>query len=337
MKAMNKLSQSVKSIGKRNFVQAEAEGDSGLPVLADYDEYEDAMEDGTENDLAMEDEGEGIAQEMSEASTEGMVQMASGGSSFPGRRRRRRKMKKHFKKNKKKKVSNTSTKKKLSNGGSGTSSGGTTDPETKAEKKFNRRFNRYMEKHADEMKGKQKHEQFDAFRNSKNILGKKRGDTKWFQQYLEETKKSSMTWWDVGAQDAPIIIVIPGEGGEGRTTLTTEQDIRTSKGKITVNYDMRDEADRLVIRSKANPDQIIYDSGTVRNKEGSGRTVDFDLGEGNTEIIIEVNPGKTGSEGSYFDFDITVVPTDPKSGGTIIRHQPKPKKGSAKYKKTTKK
>ncbi|MBC7864130.1 MAG: hypothetical protein IAF38_14230 [Bacteroidia bacterium] len=351
-----------KASTKKNTIQAQAEEDTDELALADYDEYDEGMEE-EEEDLAMEDEGE--VKEMTDApdismsplSEGGMIQMDRWDRARRQRKRRgRRKMRKqrrnlrrqgrrkkrqgrryrrqhnHFDKPQKKKNQYQSTKKK-ENSSNPNKMPGIGPKETKAEKKFNNKFDRYVEKHSDELEGKRKDEIFDAFRNSTDIFGRKRGDKKWFQKYLNETKQSGSTWWDVGKQDTPIIIVIPDTEAEGKTTYKSPPtDLKTSKGKMTVTYDMRDEADRIVITNTATG-EVIYDSGLVKDRNGSGRTVEFDLGDGNTNITIEVNPGKTGTEGSFFDFDITIVPTDTKSNSTIIKTEPNPKKGSAKYKK----
>lgn len=196
--------------------------------------------------------------------------------------------------------------------------------------KYKRKFNRWKEKHAEDNKGLDAGQIYDKFKGSKNIFGRENGDTKWFRSH-EANDLSVSTGWNIEAS-------IEGKSkmtfkGKGSTKGSTSQvfDVNGSKGVIKLSYDMQSMPDRLILTNNATG-EILFDTktyssttdGKVANETGSGQKIAFDLGEDNTQVKIEVNPGEPRTGATRFSFSMTVKTERSASNPEISNTQPKP-------------
>jgi hypothetical protein len=121
--------------------------------------------------------------------------------------------------------------------------------------------------------------------------------------------------------------MVPGTGA-GRGSLNQTTDIGTQTGTMRINYNMRSIPDRLQIVNPATG-AILFDTvslpssdgrGRVRRRQGSGQTINFDLGTGNSNVQVLINGG-TGTNATNFSYRIRVEPPFVQiSDGQIIRN-----------------
>lgn len=80
--------------------------------------------------------------------------------------------------------------------------------------------------------------------------------------------------------------------GQGQGSANQPVNLGIQSGTLTINYNMQNIPDRMQIINSADG-SIIFDTantpgafpgGRVANRQGSGQTVTFDLGDGNTNI-----------------------------------------------------
>jgi hypothetical protein len=150
------------------------------------------------------------------------------------------------------------------------------------------------------LNGKREDEKYELFKASKTWLGRTRGKLKWFKKYEEHNSVSTSTGWD--RRNGPNGIIIDGEHGNGSSIKTAKS---LNKGVMEINYNMYGEPDKMVITNTETGDVLFNtaslksadNNGKVQDKNGSGLSINFDLGERiengkkikNTSITITIN------------------------------------------------
>ena len=184
---------------------------------------------------------------------------------------------------------------------------------TRIERKFERKFERWESRNQNNIMGLTKAERYEQFALSSRWGGRSNMEKSWFKKYENHLNKSNTsTGWNfrttVHRDNTDVRM-----NDSGRNSLTVNEDVGESKGELQINYNMAGAADRLQVIDP-NTNQVLFDTadlpqsdrrGKVRFSNGSGTTVPFDLGEGNTILRVVVNPGES-----------PIV--DPLSGGTVF-------------------
>jgi RHS repeat-associated protein len=169
-------------------------------------------------------------------------------------------------------------------------------PHNIKESKFDRKYKKWQKKNADNNKGLDEHEKMDSFANEQNIFGKPNKEKRWFKKYLENKGISNITGFYRQTESIEGEKLKPNESGSNYYEETI--DLGESKGKIQVNYNMYGVEDRLQVINPKNG-KVIFDTanlpesnkkGRVRYRKGSGSVVDYDLGKGNTKVMVVVKP-----------------------------------------------
>jgi len=186
------------------------------------------------------------------------------------------------------------------------------DPnETRIEHKFNRKFRRFKKNNNITINKGQSREvaEYEAFKISINFWGRYRCETRWFRKYEKNEESSTSTWWTRTSTVQNNIIQIGN--ASGNASLRRQINIGVSQGTMQINYDMYGAKDRLQVFNTATG-ELLFDTanleasdrfGRVKNKDGSGALITYNLGEGNTNITILVN-GQRPQNGSVFDIKI---------------------------------
>jgi hypothetical protein len=200
-----------------------------------------------------------------------------------------------------------------------------------AERIFERKYLRYKEDNHADLKGLQEWEKFEKFRNSNDIFGKRRGDKKWFLEYVNITTKSGSTWWTINTKQSTRIIDLSSNDDRGSGSMDKTVDIGVSSGKMTITYDMYTIPDKIKI-TDAITGNIIYESRKVQKKDGSGSIKKFNLGEGNRSIRIQINPDKPDPS-SNFEYKIIIESSEKGTSNAIVNSIPDTKGEHKKYNK----
>ena len=192
--------------------------------------------------------------------------------------------------------------------------------------KFWMKFDKWRMKNQSQLLNLTKLQQMEMFQNSKTWYGKTVKETKWFQKYNDKTIISITTAKEVivKSNEPYKKVEIKPDSKRGVGALSQVVDIGGSEGEVTINYDMRELPDRLQVINDAtgkvlfdtkdvegivyayeDPDAVV--KGKVYDKDGSGQTIKFDLGKGNTKLRVVINENNKEAGGtSVFDYSLDV-------------------------------
>ncbi|QQR88503.1 MAG: RHS repeat-associated core domain-containing protein [Flavobacteriales bacterium] len=163
--------------------------------------------------------------------------------------------------------------------------------------KFERKFDKWKERNSTNLVGMDQQQIYETFRNSRNILGQRRGDKNWFRSHEAQTQNSDATNWDITTSNRTQ--VLRGQGGTGVGSLNIVQNLGTSQGTLTVRYNMYGIPDRMQIVDVASGNTLFDTAtntrsdanGAVLRRDGSGTRINFNLGQGNTQVQVLINGG----------------------------------------------
>ena len=199
-----------------------------------------------------------------------------------------------------------------------------TKNKARLQNKFDKKVERYSRRHPEEINS----EKFDPnkytneiwkelnYLKSKNIFGKRRSDSRFYEKYRNSRSDPSGTGLTFYHHVGEGTVITGNQQSTGFLIQTHE--LEATSGELDISYDMERIPDRLEIKNTATGETIFDTSwskrsgpnGLVRQKRGSGVTVTYDLGASNTNITVVINGGSQSNSktkaSTIFNYTIRV-------------------------------
>ena len=170
--------------------------------------------------------------------------------------------------------------------------------------------------------------EFQSYTQAYNMFADINSDKRWVKRHESSTNVRSKTGWIHVEQ---VQRNLSGTSNSGKGSSRTQYNLGISSGTLLIEYDMQAAPDRLQILNAATG-AILFDTanspnsyadGSVKQKRGSGQLVSFNLGVGNTQIIILVNGGVSTNPDTIFNYNIIVNPGQSKNSSPVYQTLPK--------------